>query len=98
MDTLEFIRSHALDLSSLTKFALGMAVIFGAPALSRLVRLPAVVVLLLSGVVLGPHVLDVFGTQRPIADFAADLGKLLPDVFRGPRSRPGPLSDARSAR
>jgi len=47
MDALEFIRSHALALPSLTKFALGMAIVFGVPALSRLVRLPAVVGLLL---------------------------------------------------
>jgi Na+:H+ antiporter len=83
MDTVEFIRSHALDLPPLAKFALGMAVIFGVPALSRLVRIPAVVGLLLSGVVLGPHVLDVFGTKRPIADFFADLGKLLLMFFAG---------------
>ena len=83
MNALEFIRSHAVALPPLTKFALGMAVIFGVPVLSRLVRLPAVVGLLLSGVVLGPHVLDVFGTQRPIADFFAELGKLLLMFFAG---------------
>jgi Kef-type K+ transport system membrane component KefB len=83
METVEFIRSHALALPPLTKFALGMAIIFGVPALSRRVGLPAVVGLLLSGVVLGPHVLEVFGTQRPIADFFADLGKLLLMFFAG---------------
>jgi Kef-type K+ transport system membrane component KefB len=83
MEAFEFIRSHALALPPLTKFALGMAIIFGVPALSRRVGLPAVVGLLLSGVVLGPHVLDVFGTQRPIADFFADLGKLLLMFFAG---------------
>ena len=31
MDALEFIRSHALALPLLTKFALGMAVIFSSP-------------------------------------------------------------------
>ena len=83
METVEFIRSHALALPPLTKFALGMAIIFGVPALSRRVGLPAVVGLLLSGVVLGPHVLEVFGTQRPIANFFADLGKLLLMFFAG---------------
>lgn len=82
-DAFEFIRSHALELPALAKFALGMAIIFGVPALSRLVRLPAVVGLLVSGMVLGPHVLNVFGTQRPIADFFADLGKLLLMFFAG---------------
>lgn len=61
----------------LAKFALGMVIIFGIPRLSRYVRLPAVVGLLLSGVVVGPHVLGIFGEQRPIAEFFADLVKLL---------------------
>ena len=83
MDALDFIRSHALAMPQLTKFALGMAVIFGVSALSRRVGIPAVVGLLFSGVVLGPHVLSVFGEQRPIADFFADLGKLLLMFFAG---------------
>ena len=83
MDGLEFIRLHALALPPLVKFALGMAIIFGVSTLSRRVGLPAVVGLLLSGVVLGPHMLDVFGEQRPIADFFADLGKLLLMFFAG---------------
>jgi Kef-type K+ transport system membrane component KefB len=33
--------------------------------------------LLLFGVILGPHVLEFFGTKPPIADFFAELGKLL---------------------
>ena len=33
--------------------------------------------LLLFGVVLGPHVLGVFGEKRPIPDFFGELGKLL---------------------
>jgi Kef-type K+ transport system membrane component KefB len=33
--------------------------------------------LLLFGVLLGPHGLEFFGAQRPIADFFAELGKLL---------------------
>jgi Kef-type K+ transport system membrane component KefB len=33
--------------------------------------------LLLFGVQLGSHGLEFFGTQRPIADFFAELGKLL---------------------
>jgi len=80
---LEFARSHALAMPALAKFALGMAILFGVPALSRRLRLPAVVGLLLSGVVIGPHVLGVFGTQRPVADFFADLGKLLLMFFAG---------------
>jgi Kef-type K+ transport system membrane component KefB len=77
MGAFEFLRSAAAALSVLAKFALGMVMIFGIPPLSRRVRLPAVVGLLLSGVVVGPHVLGIFGEQRPIAEFLADLGKLL---------------------
>jgi Kef-type K+ transport system membrane component KefB len=77
MGLIEFLRSHALALPALAKFAVALAVIVGIPPLSRRVRLPAVVGFLLSGVVLGPHGLGLFGENRPIADFVAELGKLL---------------------
>ena len=69
MGVLAYIRSHAVALPPLAKFALGMALIFGIPPLSRRVRLPAVVGLLLSGVVVGPHVLDIFGEQKASGGF-----------------------------
>jgi Na+:H+ antiporter len=77
MDPIEFLRSHALALPALAKFALALAIIVGIPPLSRRVRLPAVVGLLVSGVVIGPHGLGLFGENRPTADFFAELGKLL---------------------
>ena len=73
----ESLRSYAVELPPLAKFALGMVIIFGVPVLSRRARVPGVVGLLLSGVVVGPHVLGIFGENRPIADFMADLGRLL---------------------
>jgi len=73
----ELLRLRAAELPTLAKFAIAMAIIVGVPRLSRRVRLPGVVGLLLSGIVVGPHGLDVFGTIRPVADFFADLGKLL---------------------
>jgi len=73
----EFLRSHDLALPTLAKFAIAMAIIVCVPRLSRRIKIPAVVGLLLSGIVVGPHGLDVIGTNRPIADFFADLGKLL---------------------
>jgi Na+:H+ antiporter len=79
----DWLRAHALALPDLAKFALGMVVILGVTALSRRVRLPAVVGLLLAGMLLGPHVLDLFGNRRPIADFFADIGKLLLMFFAG---------------
>jgi Kef-type K+ transport system membrane component KefB len=83
MDVFEYIRSNAVALPQLTKFALGMVFLFGVLALSRRLRLPAVVALLFSGVIVGPHVLQVFGEQRPVADFFGDLGKLLLMFFAG---------------
>jgi Kef-type K+ transport system membrane component KefB len=77
MRAFEFLRSAAAALPMLAKFAMGMVIIFGIPRLARRVRLPAVVGLLLSGVVIGPHGLGIFGEQRPIAEFLAELGKLL---------------------
>ena len=83
MEILDWIRSHALALPNLAKFAFAMAIIVGVPRLSQRVKLPAVVGLLLSGVVIGPHVLGVFPMHAPIADFLADLGKLLLMFFAG---------------
>ena len=73
----QFLRSHAIALPTLAKFAVAMAVIVCVPRLSRRIRLPAVIGLLLSGIVIGPQGLDMIGTNRPIADFFADVGKLL---------------------
>ena len=66
-DLIEFLRSHALILPTLAKFAITMAIIVCVPRLSRRVHLQAVVGLLLSGIVIGPHGLDVIGENRPIA-------------------------------
>ena len=83
MHAIEFLRTHALSLSTLTKFAFVMAMLVGVPHLSRLLRLPVVVGLLLSGVLVGPYGLDLFGQNRPIADFFAELGKLFLMFFAG---------------
>jgi Kef-type K+ transport system membrane component KefB len=73
----EWLRAHALSLPLLVKFAVALGLIVIVPQLSRRVRLPAVVGLLLCGVVFGPYGLDLIGKDRPIADFFAELGKLL---------------------
>jgi Na+:H+ antiporter len=83
MEVLEWIRSHALALPHLAIFALALAIIVGVPRLSRKLRLPAVVGLLLSGILIGPHVLGIFGENTPIADFFSELGKLLLMFFAG---------------
>jgi len=53
------------------------------PRLCRRLHVPATVGLLLGGVLVGPHVLEIFGKVRPIADFLAELGKLLLMFFAG---------------
>ena len=74
MGMLSVIRSDALALPDLAKFAIGMAIILGVPPLCRRVRLPAVAGLLCAGVLLGPHGLELVGEKRPVADFFAELG------------------------
>ena len=74
---IDAIRSHVLALPDLAKFAVVVAAIVGIPPLAARIRLPAMVGLLLFGIALGPHVLGFFGEHRPIADFFAELGKLL---------------------
>src|SRR5689334_3636519 len=83
MTTIEFLRGQARSLPMLAKFAVVMALIVGVPRLCRRIRLPAAVGLLVCGVVIGPHVLDMFGDHAPVADFFADLGKLLLMFFAG---------------
>jgi hypothetical protein len=77
MEQIEALRSQALALPPLAKFAAVIAVMVGVPALAHRVGMPEMVGLLLFGVVLAPHVLGTFGEDRPTADFFAELGKLL---------------------
>jgi Kef-type K+ transport system membrane component KefB len=77
MELLDILRSQVLALPSLAKFAIVIVVIAGVPPLARRVGLPEMGGLLLFGVLLGPHVLGFFGEDRPVADFFAELGKLL---------------------
>jgi Kef-type K+ transport system membrane component KefB len=77
MSVLDFIRLHASALPDLVKFALAMAIIVGIPALFRPIKIPGVVGLLLTGVVIGPHGVGLFAEHHPVIDFLAELGKLL---------------------
>lgn len=77
MDRIESLRSHAVMMPTLAKFAIGMA------ALSRLVCLPSILGRLLAGAVTGRYVLDGLGHNRSVAAFFADLGKLLLMFFAG---------------
>jgi Kef-type K+ transport system membrane component KefB len=79
----EFIRDHLLTLPSLAKFALGLIMIVTIQRLCRRAHVPEAVGLLVGGVIVGPYVLGFFGEERPIADFMADIGKLLLMFFAG---------------
>ena len=81
--TLETVRTYLSHLSPLTRFIVGLSAVFIMPPLSRRLRLPSVIGLLFAGIILGPFVLDIFGKERPTADFFADLGKLLLMFFAG---------------
>lgn len=80
---LDLIRSQAGALPPLAKFGIVMAIIVCVPSVLKRAGLPAVVGLLLSGVAIGPYGLDLFANHRPVADFAAELGKLLLMFFCG---------------
>jgi Kef-type K+ transport system membrane component KefB len=77
MEWLDALRSDAVALPNLAKFAIVMAIIAAAPALSRRFRVPEIVGLLAFGVLLGPYVLDVAPMNHPIVQFFGDLGRLL---------------------
>src|SRR5262249_31764765 len=82
-DTISLLRDYLFTLPVLAKFAVGMAMLVIIPRLSRRMHVPVPVGLLLSGVLVGPYVLDIFGKVRPVADFLAELGKLLLMFFAG---------------
>ncbi len=83
MSVLETIQRAIESLPVLAKLAVFMVMVISMPRLSRHVRLPDAVGLLLSGVLLGPHVLDVFSRQHPVAQFFSELGMLLLMFFAG---------------
>jgi Kef-type K+ transport system membrane component KefB len=77
MEWLDAFRSHALALPNLAKFAILLALIVGVPALARRLRIPELVGLVVVGLLMGPHVLGLYGANHPIAQFFADLGRLM---------------------
>jgi len=74
---MEWLRTHALALPLLVKFALGLGLIVVVPQLCRRLHVPAVVGLLFSGALIGPYGLEIFGHTRPIIDFFSEIGKIL---------------------
>lgn len=82
-NAISFLRDHLFTMPVLAKFAVGMVMLVAIPRLCRRLHVPVPVGLLLSGVLVGPFVLDIFGTVRPVADFLAELGKLLLMFYAG---------------
>src|SRR5450432_3922382 len=83
MSVVDLLHKAIEFLPVLARFAVMMAIIVIVPRLSRRIRLPDAVGLLLSGVLLGPHVLDVFPREHPVAEFFSELGMLLLMFFAG---------------
>ena len=81
--SVDFLREHLSHLPSLVRFTVALAGILLMPSLSRRLKLPSVVGVLFAGIILGPHVLDIFGKERPVADFISQLGILLLMFFAG---------------
>ncbi len=67
----------------LARFAITLTVILTLPHLCQRVRLPAVVGLLLAGVVFGPSGLHIAPEHSEVAHFFAEIGKLLLMFFAG---------------
>jgi Kef-type K+ transport system membrane component KefB len=83
MVIVEHLRTVIEVLPTLAKFSVGMVLIIVVPRLARRIHVPEAVGLLLTGVVIGPYVLDVFPLQHPVAQFFSELGMLLLMFFAG---------------
>jgi Kef-type K+ transport system membrane component KefB len=62
---------------NLAKFAIVLALIVGVPQLARRLKIPELVALLAVGVLLGPHILGLYGQNHPIVQFFGNLGMLM---------------------
>lgn len=70
-------------LPPLARFAVVMLILFTIPPLCRRVRLPGVVGLLAAGVLVGPYGLGLAPRNAEVAQFFAEIGKLLLMFFAG---------------
>lgn len=67
----------------LARLALALFMILVVPMLCRRFSLPAVVGLLVAGIVIGPHGLKIIPQNAPVAHFLAEMGKLMLMMFAG---------------
>jgi Kef-type K+ transport system membrane component KefB len=63
---ISFLRDYLFTMPVLAKFAVGMVMLVIIPRFARRVHVPVPVGLLLSGVIVGPYVLDIFGTVNSL--------------------------------
>jgi len=80
MDILPDLSQH---IPPLARFVVGIFLILVVPMLCRRVSLPAVVGLLVAGIVIGPNGLKIVPQNPQIANFFAELGKLMLMMFAG---------------
>src|SRR5436190_2879033 len=75
--------SALTDLPLLARFAFALSVFLVVPAICRRIRLPAVVGLLVAGVLWGPHGLQIGPKHNEVVEYFAEIGKLLLMFFAG---------------
>jgi Kef-type K+ transport system membrane component KefB len=80
---LDSIFESMTNLPPLARFAIALIIFLLVPALCRRLRIPAVVGLLAAGVAIGPSGLQIAPKHGEVADFFADVGKLLLMFFAG---------------
>jgi Kef-type K+ transport system membrane component KefB len=72
-----------LNLPPMTRFAITLFLVLIVPSLTRRLRIPSCVGFIATGVLIGPHVLSVLPQHAAVANFFAELGKLLLMFFVG---------------
>src|SRR6516164_4278971 len=77
------LQEMLVHLPLLVRFAIVLAIFLFIPPLCRRVRIPPGVGLLLAGVALGPSGLGTLPKAAPVAEFFAEIGKLLLMFFAG---------------
>jgi Kef-type K+ transport system membrane component KefB len=73
----------ALDLPPMTRFAVTLFVLLIIPSVTQRIRIPNCVGFIAAGVLIGPHGLGVVPQHADVANFFAELGKLLLMFFVG---------------
>ncbi len=79
----ERLQESLTQLPLLARFAFALTVLLTVPALCKRIHLPAVVGLLAAGVLFGPYGLQVGPKHNEVAEYFAEVGKLLLMFFAG---------------